>query len=26
LLDEHPEAAQAHVARWLGARAEFLKA
>jgi ATP-dependent DNA helicase RecG len=26
LLDEHPEAAQANVARWLGARAEFLKA
>jgi len=26
LLDEHPEAAGAHVARWLGARAEFLKA
>jgi ATP-dependent DNA helicase RecG len=26
LLDGHPEAAQAHVARWLGAKAEFLKA
>jgi ATP-dependent DNA helicase RecG len=26
LLDQHPAAAQAHVARWLGARAEYLKA
>jgi ATP-dependent DNA helicase RecG len=26
LLDEHPRAAQAHVARWLGTKAEFLKA
>jgi len=26
LLDEYPQAAQAHVARWLGARSEFLKA
>ncbi len=26
LLDEHPEAAQRQVARWLGTKAEFLKA
>jgi ATP-dependent DNA helicase RecG len=26
LLDQHAEAAQKHVARWLGARADFLKA
>ncbi len=26
LLREHPAAAQAHVARWLGSKAEFLKA
>ncbi len=26
LLDRHPAAARAQVARWLGARAEFLKA
>ncbi len=26
LLDQFPEAAQAHVARWLGSKAEFLKA
>ena len=26
LLDRHPTAARAQVARWLGARAEFLKA
>ncbi|MBP6251861.1 MAG: ATP-dependent DNA helicase RecG [Rubrivivax sp.] len=26
LLREHPDAAQAHVARWLGSRAEFMKA
>jgi len=26
LLDEHPAAAEAHVARWLGTRAEFMKA
>jgi ATP-dependent DNA helicase RecG len=26
LLDQHEEAAQKHVARWLGARADFLKA
>jgi ATP-dependent DNA helicase RecG len=26
LLREHPAAARAHVARWLGSRAEFLKA
>jgi len=26
LLDKHPQAAAAHVARWLGSRAEFLKA
>jgi ATP-dependent DNA helicase RecG len=26
LLREHPEAAAAHVERWLGTRAEFLKA
>jgi len=26
LLREHPDAARAHVARWLGAKAEFLKA
>nr|WP_235970991.1 ATP-dependent DNA helicase RecG [Azohydromonas caseinilytica] len=26
LLDSYPEAAQAHVARWLGSKAEFLKA
>jgi len=26
LLDEHPAAAEAHVARWLGTKAEFLKA
>jgi ATP-dependent DNA helicase RecG len=26
LLDAHPQAAAAHVARWLGARMEFLKA
>ncbi|TDP72402.1 ATP-dependent DNA helicase RecG [Roseateles toxinivorans] len=26
LLDQHPEAASRHVARWLGSKAEFLKA
>ncbi|TMH34119.1 MAG: ATP-dependent DNA helicase RecG, partial [Betaproteobacteria bacterium] len=26
MLDEHPAAADRHVARWLGARAEYLKA
>jgi hypothetical protein len=26
LLDRHPAAAQAHVARWLGHKADFLKA
>ena len=26
LLDSQPEAARAHVARWLGGKAEFLKA
>jgi len=26
LLDEHPHAAQAHLARWLGGRSEYLKA
>jgi ATP-dependent DNA helicase RecG len=26
LLQQHPAAAQAHVARWLDSRAEFLKA
>ncbi|MEX8519721.1 MAG: ATP-dependent DNA helicase RecG [Leptothrix sp. (in: b-proteobacteria)] len=26
LLDRHPSAAQAHVVRWLGAKAEYLKA
>ena len=26
LLNEHPRAAQAHLARWLGGRAEYLKA
>jgi ATP-dependent DNA helicase RecG len=26
LLDRHPAAARAHVARWLGGKAEFLKA
>jgi ATP-dependent DNA helicase RecG len=26
LLDQYPDAAQAHVARWLGSKAEFLKA
>jgi ATP-dependent DNA helicase RecG len=26
LLDRHPDAARAHVARWLGGKAEFLKA
>ncbi|MBT9458751.1 MAG: ATP-dependent DNA helicase RecG [Burkholderiaceae bacterium] len=26
LLDQHPEAAARHVARWLGSKAEFLKA
>jgi ATP-dependent DNA helicase RecG len=26
LLDEHPDAARAHVARWLGARTDYLKA
>ena len=26
LLDEHPEAARRQVARWLGTKAEFLKA
>jgi ATP-dependent DNA helicase RecG len=26
LLDDHPEAASRHVARWLGTKAEFLKA
>nr|WP_316642234.1 ATP-dependent DNA helicase RecG [uncultured Roseateles sp.] len=26
LLDQHPEAAAKHVARWLGSKAEFLKA
>jgi ATP-dependent DNA helicase RecG len=26
LLSEHPHAAQAHLARWLGGRTEYLKA
>ena len=26
LLDSHPELAERHVARWLGGRAEYLKA
>jgi ATP-dependent DNA helicase RecG len=26
MLAEHPEAAQAHVARWLGQKSEYLKA
>ena len=26
MLAEHPDAAQKHVARWLGARSEYLKA
>jgi ATP-dependent DNA helicase RecG len=26
LLTEHPEAAERHVARWLGVRSEYLKA
>ena len=26
LLSEHPRAAQAHLARWLGGRTEYLKA
>ncbi|MGE5866951.1 MAG: ATP-dependent DNA helicase RecG, partial [Rhizobacter sp.] len=26
MLDRHPEAAEQHVARWLGARSDYLKA